>query len=83
MINVWNDEIYFFDDRGPYLIKTSQSINLQNKLVDWLLYDKDFCHERVNGPLGLIHFRPMFPFYFFWKRKTKADIKGIPTDTYR
>ena len=25
----------------------NQSIDLQNKSMDWFLYDKDLCHERV------------------------------------
>ena len=27
----------------------NQSIDLLFKLMDWFLYDRDFCHERVKG----------------------------------
>ena len=30
----------------------NQSIGLQNKLMDWFLYDKVHCHERVNQMSG-------------------------------
>ena len=27
----------------------NQLIDLQNKSMDWFLYDRDLCHERVEG----------------------------------
>ena len=30
------------------LLHRNQSIDLQNKSMDWFLYDRDLCHERVN-----------------------------------
>ena len=32
-------------------IYRNQSIDLQNKLMDWFLYDKILRHERVNALL--------------------------------
>ena len=34
--------------RRSLLLNRNQSINLQRKLMDWFLYDRDFQHERVN-----------------------------------
>ena len=33
----------------------NQSIDLQSKSMDWVLYDRDLRHERVNKPL-MFHF---------------------------
>ena len=37
-----------------------QSMNLLCKSMDWFLYDRDFCHERVNSGFAY-HFLPQFP----------------------
>ena len=38
-----------FHDGGPYHIETwHQSIDLQIKSMDWILYDRDLRHERVK-----------------------------------
>ena len=32
-----------------FLPYRNQSIDLQNKSIDWFLYDRDLCHERLKG----------------------------------
>ena len=45
------------------LLYRSQSIDLQNKSVDWFLYNKNLRHERVNALL-LAYIRwDIFPDY--------------------
>ena len=31
-----------------FLLHRNQSIDLQSKSMDWFLYDRDLCHERVK-----------------------------------
>ena len=38
-----------FHDRGPYQIETSPLICCSAKSVDWVQYDRDLRHERVNA----------------------------------
>ena len=33
------------------LLYRNQSIDLQNKSMDWFLYEKNLCHERVDALL--------------------------------
>ena len=37
--------------RRKSLSYRNQSINMQSRSMDWLLYDKDFLHEKVNALL--------------------------------
>ena len=39
---------------GRSLSYRNQSINLQSKLMDWFLYDRDFRHERATAVLEFI-----------------------------
>ena len=43
----------------------NQSIELQSKSMDWFLYGRDLCHEKVkvNYRNMLTHFRLLFPLY--------------------
>ena len=45
---VWMTSIYF---QIPVLLYENQPIDLQSKLLDWFLYDRDLHHERVNVKL--------------------------------
>ena len=45
------------------LLYRNQSIDLQNKSMDWFLYDRNFRHERVNALLlACIHWDILFDY---------------------
>ena len=50
-MNVDEERLEFFMTEVPVIQKPLKSIDLQNKLMDWFLYDKKLRHERVNDLL--------------------------------
>ena len=46
----WMKRVLSFSWRRSLLYR-NLSIDLQNKSMDWFLYDRNFCHERVNALL--------------------------------
>ena len=49
----------------------NQYIDLQGKSMDWVLYNRDLHHEKVN----LTPFKPIIIFYLAWKYpKTKGSM---------
>ena len=59
---MWVKSILNLSWQGSLLYK-DQSIDLQNKSMDWFLYDKRLCHERVNALLSAcIHWDIFFEY---------------------
>ena len=56
----------------------NQSIDLQSESMDWLLYDRDNRHERVNGFLAVGYFRENAPLWIFEKglKYTSVGLKN-------
>ena len=45
----WTKPLLTFYDGDLYHIDRNQFINLLCKSVDWFLYDRDLCHEKVKA----------------------------------